>query len=771
MLRLDLVYVRLNDSYHETPIEMVRVAQSLELPARAQDIREILSHWLGPDQHNWGPITLNPFGDGELSVVPLQLGLHGDIGVIVTGARRLDFPQSTERLLLTVAANQAAIGLQDARHLGEQKRLANLYEQRVAQRTRELATTNESLRKEIAERKWAEEEFKKSELRKTAIVDSALDCIMTIDHEGRITEFNPAAERTFGYRRDEIVGKQLADTIIPRSLREQHLTGFARYMATGESRVMGRRIEMMAVRADGTELPVELTITRSPLDGPPSFTGYLRDISERRQSEESFRAIVETTPECVKIIARDGTLLRVNSAGVALAGAESADLVVGQSFYNFLAPEDRERYREFNEQICSGQKGFLEFAIINLRGERRQMETNAAPLRDNDGSIVQLGVSRDITERKKSEQTLRESEVRLRQLTETIPEMLWSATPEGAIDYCNTRVLEYTGVSAEEVLGDRWTKLLHPDDVNEAMRVWMFCVSTGAPYRVEVRTIHAVDHTYRWCVTSALPLFDEKGNILKWHGTVVDMHDWKRAQEELRNTQAELAHVTRVLTMGELTATIAHELNQPLASIMTNAETGLRWLARPEPDVERVRELTKRVVADTRRASEIISRIRTMARRQIPEQILLSLDDIIKESMIFLNHEFTKRGISVSLDLARELPNVIGDRTQLQQVFVNLSINSAQAMAQSGGRSILIRTMSAAETVCCSIEDSGPGIDPAQLPRLFDRFFTTKETGMGLGLSISQSIIEAHGGYIQADNNSALGGARFSIVLPANGLG
>ncbi|HMG95397.1 MAG TPA: PAS domain S-box protein, partial [Gemmatimonadaceae bacterium] len=177
-----------------------------------------------------------------------------------------------------------------------------------------------------------------SEARKAAILDSALDCILTIDHEGCITEFNPAAERTFGFNRNDVLGKELADVIVPPSLREQHRRGFARYLATGEARVLGRRVEMTAVRSDGSEFPVELTITRIPLDGPPSFTGYLRDITERKQSEEKLRA----------------------------------------------------------------------------------------------------------------------SELNLRQMTEAIPEMLWSATPEGAIDYCNTRVLDYTGFSANEIMGNDW---------------------------------------------------------------------------------------------------------------------------------------------------------------------------------------------------------------------------------------------------------------------------------------------------------------------------
>jgi C4-dicarboxylate-specific signal transduction histidine kinase len=222
-----------------------------------------------------------------------------------------------------------------------------------------------------------------------------------------------------------------------------------------------------------------------------------------------------------------------------------------------------------------------------------------------------------------------------------------------------------------------------------------------------------------------------------------------------------------------LTASIAHEVNQPLAAIITNGETGLRWLARPEPDVEKARELTRQVVADARRASEIIGRVRAMVTRRIPEPTLLSLGDIVAESMVFLRHEFQSQSVSVSLDLAPELPRVVGDRTQLQQVVVNLAINAVQAMAQSEAvrRSICIRTiLSLPESVCCIVEDSGPGIDPTHLPRLFDGFFTTKDTGMGMGLPISRSIVEAHDGHIRADNDSALGGARFSFSLPANAV-
>jgi C4-dicarboxylate-specific signal transduction histidine kinase len=241
------------------------------------------------------------------------------------------------------------------------------------------------------------------------------------------------------------------------------------------------------------------------------------------------------------------------------------------------------------------------------------------------------------------------------------------------------------------------------------------------------------------------------------------------SEEALGKARSEVAHMARVTSLGVLTASIAHEVNQPLGAIVTNGETGLRWLARPDLDVEKVRELLKRVVADARRASDIIDRIRAMAAGRAPQHTWLSLDEIVEESMVFLHHEFQSRGVAVSLEPAPQLPQVVGDRTQLQQVIVNLAVNALQAMAPSKGRSLLIRSLrSDSETVCCMVEDSGPGIASTDLPHLFDSFFTTKDAGMGMGLPISRSIIEAHGGHIRADNDSTLGGARFSFALPVN---
>jgi PAS domain S-box-containing protein len=497
------------------------------------------------------------------------------------------------------------------------------------------------------------EDRKQAEVRKAAIMDSSLDCIVTIGHEGRIVEFNPAAERTFGYRRDQVVGELLADIIIPPALREKHRLGLARYLATGEARVIGRRIEMMAVRADGGLFPVELAITRIPLDGPPSFIGYLRDITQRKQAEEKLRRSEAFLAEGQRL---------------SLTGSFSWRVATGEIMWS----EQLYRIFEFDPDIP---------VTLEMIGTRIHPED--------------IPLLNDMIERVRSAGGDFEFEHRLQML-------------------------------------DR-----------------------------SVKYLHLIAHGSR-----------DKDGLLEYIGAAQDVTQRRLSEEALAKARSELAHVARITSLGVLTASIAHEVNQPLAAIVANAETSLRWLARPEPDVEKVRQLTKHVVADARRASEIIDRIRAMATRQAPQQTQLSIDDVIKQSMVFLRHEFQSRSISVSLDLAPELPWVVGDRTQLQQVIVNLAINAVQATAQSADRNISIRTMlSDPETVCCMIEDSGPGIDPAYLPRLFESFFTTKDAGMGMGLAISQSIIEAHSGHIRADNNSSLGGARFSFALPANGAG
>jgi C4-dicarboxylate-specific signal transduction histidine kinase len=260
---------------------------------------------------------------------------------------------------------------------------------------------------------------------------------------------------------------------------------------------------------------------------------------------------------------------------------------------------------------------------------------------------------------------------------------------------------------------------------------------------------------------------------------ILDLTERKQAEERFRESerryrelQSELAHALRVSTLGELTASIAHEVNQPLAAIAASGEAAMNWLARTEPDLSKLRKLSKDIIADAHRAGDIIARVRTMAARKQVEQTRLSMNDVVREALQFLSHEVQSRSVDISHRLDPAAPQVLGDRTQLQQVIVNLAVNSMQALAQaeSAHRTITIWTVAPDPTVlCCIVEDSGPGIGPEHFGRLFESFFTTKVGGMGMGLAICRSIIEAHGGSITADNGGIDGGARFSFTLPAAG--
>jgi len=251
-------------------------------------------------------------------------------------------------------------------------------------------------------------------------------------------------------------------------------------------------------------------------------------------------------------------------------------------------------------------------------------------------------------------------------------------------------------------------------------------------------------------------------------GCLVDISDRVNAQAMLAQVQAEFAHAARVSMLGELTASIAHEVNQPLGAILTNGEAALRWLNRPEPDLDELRALSTRTIADARRAADVIRRIRSMATRTEPEQSPLAVNNVIEEVMQFLRPELSREGVDAVLDLSKELPDVLADRVQLQQVFANLAVNAMHAMAGRKRKTLTIRTARQdARTLCIAVEDTGSGIAADHMDRLFQSFFTTKEGGMGIGLAICRSIIEAHGGRIEASNLPGGRGARFRFTLPA----
>lgn len=423
MLELDFVYARLNESPSQAAIEQVRFAPSQKPTAQPHEIGEVFKQYLQAGTHEWPPFIPNPAGDGDLSIVALGLGLNGDMGVIVAGSKRADFPRQTERLILSVAANQASIGLHEARLLNEQKRLATELDRRVAQRTVELAAANEDLRKEVADRKRAEEFHR-------VVVETASDAVVSVDREGRILLVNHAVTGIFGYQPSELVGQPLT-LLMPESLRHLHITGFRRYKETGHRQINWQGTELIGLRKNGEEFPVEVSFGELNNNDHQVFTGFIRDISERRQAEDRLRA----------------------------------------------------------------------------------------------------------------------SERSLRELTETIPQMLWSAEKDGTVTYYNQRTLDYTGLSAEGARGSGWLTAVHPDDVEKAAREWLGSVASGEEFQCEFRFRRA-PAGYRWCISNAVPLRGAEGKVIRWFGTIVDLHDWREAQQALHAIQTRQVAVRADLGMA-----------------------------------------------------------------------------------------------------------------------------------------------------------------------------------------------------------------------------
>ncbi|MGE0040838.1 MAG: PAS domain-containing protein [Vicinamibacterales bacterium] len=899
MLRLTFVLVVVTDPDGGPPLELMRVAPPLEGLTRAEELTDALGIPRSVPTPRWLPNADVRVGDAELRVAAVPLGIIGERGVVVAGAQRKDFPVDTEALVIQVAVNEASMALQQAGVLAMQRRTAAELDERVRQRTSELAAANAALQNEVAERRRAE---------------SAL-----------------------------------------------------------------------------------------------------------RDRDRESGLIIETIPALAWTARPDGTAEFFNQRYLDFIGFR-AEQATGWGWTAAVHPEDLDHVADAWRRImASGRAGAAEARLRSRDGEYRWFLLRANPLRDDAGTIVKwYGINIDIEERRRAADAVAARERELRRLTETIPEMLWSATADGVVDYCNARFLEYTGLQPDDVTGDGWQKVVHADDAAQMAQAWRACVAGGAEYRVEARTLRVSDHAYRWCAVTALPLRDERGRILKWHGSVIDIHDWKQAQEELRRSEqearlivdcipaqvavlgptgdvrqinrrmaeffgdsagalndwktgdivppdelpavvaamtrafedgtpfemenhlrrfdgvyrwfqirgtplmdpegrvvrwyflitdieerkraedrlrrsealladaqrisstgsfswrldtdeiacseelrrilelgadrpvtlerigalvhpddghlladliararesagtlehefrllmpdgrvkytrthgnavhhpdgireyvgamqdvtqrhlseealdearAELARVSQSISVGALTASIAHEVNQPLSGIITNASTCVRLLTGQPPNVAGALETARRTIRDGNRAADVIARLRALFSNRAVTAEVQDLNDVVKEVIALVSNDVQRSRVVLRTELAGGELLVTGDRVQLQQVILNLIRNASDAMRDVEGRPrhLVIRTeRDGHDRARLAVRDTGIGLDPRATSRLFDAFYTTKSDGMGIGLSISRSIIERHGGQLWAASNEGPG-ATFSFSVP-----
>jgi hypothetical protein len=342
---------------------------------------------------------------------------------------------------------------------------------------------------------------------------------------------------------------------------------------------------------------------------------------------------------------------------------------------------------------------------------------------------------------------------------------VWSATPEGEPNYQNQRAMRYSGVSLAEFKLEWQDKFIHPDDAGMVTRAWIRARKAESPFDVVSRH-RGMDGSYRWFHTLAEPLRDEAGHILQWFGVDVDVDDRRTTEEALRTTQAKLSRASEIAMVAELAASIAHEISQPLAAVVTNAHASHRWMSADPPNLDRAKLTAERIIRDGTAAAEVVSRIRALFKRSDSKRALLDINEVIGEVVRLVADEASSRSVGIVTDLEVGLPPMLADRVQVQQVIANLARNGLDAMNVVDGPAKVLSIRSrrdGPDTLLIDISDEGTGFEDVE--RVFEPFFTTKENGMGMGLAIARWIVEAHQGRLWATRNT-LRGATFSFSLP-----
>jgi PAS domain S-box-containing protein len=504
------------------------------------------------------------------------------------------------------------------------------------------------------------------------------------------------------------------------------------------------------------------------------------EIAERKHAEEKLQEREAYLAEAQRL-SHTGSWARVSATGEMRYWSEECFRVLGfdpygepppfETFLQRVHLDDRPKIMEITAAAGRDKIDYeTDYRIIHPDGEIRDIHVVAHPVFNPSGDLVEyVGTVMDVTERKRAEEKLRQSETYLaeaQKLTHT-GSWVWDVAARRALHLSEEWYRIY-GFDQEEGMA-AWNKRsqrIHPDDRAKRQQEIDRAINEKSDYDIEyrvllptgaIRHLHSVGH----------PVLDTSGNLVQFVGSSTDITERRQAEEALRQAQADLARINRITTMGELTASLAHEVNQPIAAAVTDANTCLRWLNRDQPDLPEARQAAARVVKDAARAAEIISRTRLLFKKANPQWEPFDINEIILEMVALLRSEAARYSISVRTELAADLSRAMGDRVQLQQVLMNLIMNSIDAMRDvDGTRELTIHSQPGEnEELVVSVSDTGVGLPAQQADQIFDSFFTTKPHGTGMGLRISRSIVESHGGRLWAGSNSSRG-ASFHLTLP-----
>jgi PAS domain S-box-containing protein len=453
-----------------------------------------------------------------------------------------------------------------------------------------------------------------------------------------------------------------------------------------------------------------------------------------------------------------------------LFGFAESEPVSFDRLLQVVHPEDREHMKQLVQQMFEQAGGEYEneYRITQPDGSTRWIAGYGSVELDERGKpAFARGVSRDITKRKIAEEELRESEARFRTVADAAPVLIWMSGPDKLCNFFNKGWLDFTGRTMEQELGNGWAQGVHSDDLDHCHEVYETFFDARQPFTMEYR-LRRNDGEYRWVLDSGTPRFAPDGAFLGYIGSCIDITERKQAELEHQRQNMELARVGRVAVMGELAASLAHEVNNPIGAIVANASTGQRLIAAGKIEIEELKDLLADIVADGRRAGEVVQGIRNMTRKDKPRRSITQINDTIQDLLRIVHAEALGRDVTVAVEVDPTGGRVVADRVQLLQVLLNLTLNGFEAMSamRPDARRLVIHAGSNGNgEIVVSVRDSGPGFPAGIAEQLFEPFFSTKAEGTGMGLAISRSIIEAHGGTLSGENCDD-GGACFTIRLP-----
>lgn len=615
--------------------------------------------------------------------------------------------------------------------------------------------------------------LKAVELLNRSILETSLECVIAINHRGEVLEFNPAAEKAFGFTAKQVIGKPLADIIIPPHLRDSHLRGMSRYLSTNQSHLLNKCIEFTALRSDGTEFPVELTVTRLPVVDPPIFMGYLRDITHRKHAEEAvikgekrFRSLVESSFDMIVVVNSENKIVFADGATYRILGY-SRDELVGQNGFDLIYSADKEQAANmFVKTIQNPDESLrVEVRAVHKDGSIRWIEVSGQNLL-NDTAVGGIVANiRDITERKKTTEALREAEEKYRSIIENSVEGFFQTTLQGETIMVNSAFARIFGYASPDEFRESVKNIRQIyQDTEQRTEAIRQISETGFLRGYEMKG-RRKDGSHFLFSTNVRAVYDDQGQLHYFEGSLEDITRRKELEGHMLQAQ-------KLESLGMLAGGIAHDFNNILTAILGNISLAKSF---DESREQLLNRLTEAEIA-TLRASELARQLLTFSKGGAPIKKLVSIQRVIEHSVKFA---LSGSNIQSQYFFQKGLRPVEVDEGQISQVVQNLVINSQQAMPAGGTIRVEAKNLTIKENAVPGVaikkgdyllilfRDQGTGILKEHLSKIFDPYFTTKQKGSGLGLSITYSIIQRHHGHITVESEPGVG-TTFFIYLPAS---